>query len=102
MSDIVNKNKRHRKEKEWDHEGIDHWKVDEFMPVDNVAGSFTEESSFATLFPKYREKYLREIWPHVTRALEKHVCICFFSIYIGNLWDVYRELHVCWIWLKVV
>lgn len=29
-----------------------------------------EESSFATLFPQYREAYLREVWPMVTRSLQ--------------------------------
>lgn len=43
------------------------------MPTDNKGGTFTEESSFATLFPKYREKYLREVWSAVTKALESHV-----------------------------
>jgi ribosomal RNA assembly protein len=50
------------------------WKVDPFKPEDNKGGTFTEESSFATLFPKYREKYLREVWSAVTRALDAHVC----------------------------
>lgn len=39
---------------------------------DNAAGTFTEESSFATLFPKYREVYLREAWPLITRSLTSH------------------------------
>lgn len=58
----------------WDTDDIDHWKIDEFKPED-IKGPFAEESSFATLFPKYREKYLREVWPMVTKALEKHVRI---------------------------
>lgn len=60
---------KYRKDKPWDNEEIDHWKIDEFKP-EEVNGTFLEESSFATLFPKYREKYLREVWPVVTRSLE--------------------------------
>ncbi|KIM67700.1 hypothetical protein SCLCIDRAFT_13862 [Scleroderma citrinum Foug A] len=52
----VAKSKKHRKEKPWDTDDIDH-----------------EESAFATLFPKYREKYLREVWSAVTQALDSHV-----------------------------
>lgn len=37
---------------------------------------FLEESSFATLFPKYREIYLRQIWGHVVSSLEKYVSRC--------------------------
>ena len=56
----------------WDHEGIDHWKIEQFTAEDNKHG-LLEESSFATLFPKYREKYLREVWPLVEEKLKEHV-----------------------------
>ena len=63
----------------WDTDDIDHWKIEQFRPEDNP-GPFTEESSFATLFPKYREAYLKEVWPHVTVALEKVVLYRFMRI----------------------
>ena len=63
----VNKNKRYRKEKPWDNETIDHWAIPK-VTADDPLDAPLEESSFATLFPKYREKYLREVWPLVTRS----------------------------------
>ena len=84
---------KYRKDKPWDDESIDHWKLEPWNP-EAMSGSLLEESSFATLFPKfvyqlillhtfifmlfsqnscrYREKYLREVWPIVTKALEVH------------------------------
>ena len=58
------KKDKYRRDKPWDHEGIDHWKVEEFKPEDNPFGGVCEESTFATLFPKYRETYLREVCMH--------------------------------------
>ncbi|KAG2500856.1 hypothetical protein HYH03_001617 [Edaphochlamys debaryana] len=92
----VKKNKKHRKEKPWDHDGIDHWKVDAFKPEDNPSG-LLEESSFATLFPKYREKYLREVWPAVTKALKDAGIGCELNLVEGSMtvrttrktWDPY-------------
>jgi len=87
---LTSKNKRYRKPKPWDTDDIDHvspspiltvckkltsllqWKIEPFTKEDNKT-PFTEESSFATLFPKYREQYLRDNWSLVTKALEKHV-----------------------------
>ena len=51
---------RYKKDKPWDTDDIDKWKIDQFKPDDNAGGQFAEESSFATLFPKYREVYLKE------------------------------------------
>ncbi|XP_076007541.1 KRR1 small subunit processome component homolog isoform X1 [Genypterus blacodes] len=51
----------------------DGWKEPMFNKEDNPRG-LLEESSFATLFPKYREAYLRECWPLVEKAVgEAHI-----------------------------
>jgi ribosomal RNA assembly protein len=76
--------RRYRREKPWDHEGVDHWKAEEWK-AEYMPGPLLEESSFATLFPKYREKYLREVWPVVTRALEKVGVACELNIIEGSM-----------------
>ncbi|XP_074660221.1 KRR1 small subunit processome component homolog [Tubulanus polymorphus] len=47
------------------------WKEPAFTAQDNPRGLATE-SSFATLFPKYREKYLQECWSLVKKTLSQH------------------------------
>ncbi|CEQ42795.1 SPOSA6832_04640, partial [Sporobolomyces salmonicolor] len=69
------KKQKHRKDKPWDTDDIDHWAIQPFEAEENGKKwePFLEESSFATLFPKYREVYLREVWGHVVSALDKHI-----------------------------
>lgn len=63
--------KKYRRDKPWDTPDIDHWAIQPWNEEDDTkVKPFVEESSFATLFPKYREKYLREVWSMVTKALE--------------------------------
>lgn len=94
----------HKQDKPWDTDDIDKWKViyllfslaryslahlclqiEPFTPADNAAGTFTEESSFATLFPKYREVYLKEAWPLITRSLDKHHIACTLDLIEGSM-----------------
>lgn len=50
------------------YEEIDKWTMPK-ITAEDVKGPFIEESSFATLFPKYREKYIREVWSAVQKGL---------------------------------
>lgn len=76
----------HNRDKPWDTPDIDKWKIDEFKPEDNISGlPFAEESSFMTLFPKYREIYLKQIWPDVTKALDKHHIACTLDLVEGSM-----------------
>ncbi|CAI7816832.1 unnamed protein product [Closterium sp. NIES-54] len=76
--------KKYRKPKPWDTDDVEHWKVDKFDPSWNPTG-LLEESSFATLFPQYREKYLREAWPEVTRALNEFGVACELNLVEGSM-----------------
>jgi ribosomal RNA assembly protein len=76
--------RNYRRDKPWDNDSIDHWKIEEWNE-DMMPAPLTEESSFATLFPQYREKYLREVWPSVTRALKKVGINCELDLVEGSM-----------------
>lgn len=77
VTEAQNKNKTKKSQNQADDSELlvvpEGWKEPAFTKDDNPCG-LLEESSFATLFPKYREAYLRECWPLVEKALgETHV-----------------------------
>ncbi|CDR94037.1 Ribosomal RNA assembly protein mis3, putative [Babesia bigemina] len=87
---------KYRRDKPWDDETVDHWKIEPFPEEDNKP-PLLEESSFATLFPKYREKYLQSVWGDVKRALAAYHIKCELDLVEGSMtvfttrktWDPY-------------
>lgn len=84
QAEPVSKNRQHRKPKPWDTDDINKWEVPEFKREDNQA-SLLAESSFATLFPKYREMYLKEVWPVITTTLLSHGVECVLNLVEGSM-----------------
>ena len=70
----------------------------EFKPEDNVHGGVVEETSFAVLFPQYRERYIKEIFPLVKKALKPFKIDAELDLVEGSMkvsttrqsWDPYK------------
>ena len=90
-------NKKDKPDMPWVDEAKDHWASDPWAQGDMKAGALAEESSFAVLFPAYREKYLRGVWPALTQALGAHGINATLNLIEGSMtvattrktWDPY-------------
>jgi ribosomal RNA assembly protein len=81
---LPNPSKKYRKPKPWDDGTIDHWTPVPITPEDNPTG-LLETSSFATLFPQYREKYIQSIWAKVRELLSSHNLKCDLNLTEGSM-----------------
>ena len=97
MTDPVpSKKNKYRKDKPWDNDTIDHWKPVTISKEENPTG-LLEESSFATLFPQYREKYITEIWGKVKELMAENELKVELNLVEGSMtvktsrktWDPY-------------
>jgi ribosomal RNA assembly protein len=98
---VVNKNKKYRMPKPWDNDPtLDKWVVEEFKPEHNPHG-MVEESSFSCLFPQYREKYIKEIWPLLKNEMKKFSITAELNLIEGSVlvkttrktWDPYSIIR---------
>eukprot|EP00746_Dinoflagellata_sp_MGD_P005308 gnl/MRDRNA2_/MRDRNA2_110289_c0_seq1.p1 gnl/MRDRNA2_/MRDRNA2_110289_c0~~gnl/MRDRNA2_/MRDRNA2_110289_c0_seq1.p1 ORF type:complete len:404 (-),score=124.86 gnl/MRDRNA2_/MRDRNA2_110289_c0_seq1:130-1290(-) len=91
----VSKKQKYRRDKPWDDETVDHWKPVTITPEDvGESGVLLEESSFATLFPQYREQYLKQVWGDVKKVLGEHQLIADLNLVEGSM--SVRTTKKCW------
>lgn len=70
---VESKKKSQYRKPKWvpeNYDQIDKWSFPKITQED-VKGAFTEESSFVVMFPKYREKYIKECWAIVLKSLKE-------------------------------
>jgi ribosomal RNA assembly protein len=79
--------KKYRRDKPWDNETIDHWAMTKWDKEEHhiPGGHLLEESSFATLFPKYREHYLKQNWNMISKAFDSHGIACVLNLIEGSM-----------------
>ena len=79
--------KKYRRDKPWDNEAIDHWAMTKWDKDEHQipGGHLLEESSFATLFPKYREHYLKQNWNMISKSFDSHGIACVLNLIEGSM-----------------
>ena len=101
MEETGRKKDKFRKPKPWDNDpNLDKWAIEEFKPEHNPHGML-DESSFSCLFPQYREKYVKEIWPLVKNELKKFKITAELNLIEGSMtvkttrqtWDPYSIIR---------
>jgi ribosomal RNA assembly protein len=71
IEETVSKKRKYRKDKPWDNDPtLDKFKIDKFEKGD-MKHPLLEHSSFACLFPQYREKYIKEVFPLIKKKLKE-------------------------------